>query len=131
MKTLPQIIAALPPAERAQVTARGQELIAQEYALQSLRKARHLTQVRMAEMLHMRQDSVSKLENRSDLLLSTLRSYIQAMGGNLRLIVEFPNGIAEISSFGESEEIDVPEMDNDDQPKTKARKRAHRLAAVP
>jgi transcriptional regulator with XRE-family HTH domain len=103
MKTLSEIVAALPPDERAQVTARAQELISEEQALRSLRKARQLTQERMAQLLHMRQASISKLENRTDLLLSTLRSYIEAMGGNLRLVVEFPDGFAELSSIGENE----------------------------
>ncbi len=60
-------------------------------SLGDIRKAQELTQERMAELLKIRQESVSRLEKRSDLLLSTLRSYISAMGGQLKLIVEFPN----------------------------------------
>jgi hypothetical protein len=45
----------------------------------------------MAELLHMRQESVSRLEKRSDLLLSTLRNYVRAMGGDLKLIDQFPD----------------------------------------
>ncbi|MEH2059264.1 MAG: helix-turn-helix domain-containing protein [Nostoc sp.] len=59
--------------------------------LRDVRKARELTQERMAELLGIRQDSISKLEKRTDLLLSTLRSYLNAMGGSLQLIVEFPD----------------------------------------
>ena len=59
--------------------------------MRDLRKARKLTQERLAELLHMRQESVSRLEKRSDLLLSTLSSYIKAMGGELKLIVQFPD----------------------------------------
>lgn len=59
--------------------------------LRDVRKARELTQERMAELLGIRQDSISKLEKRTDLLLSTLRSYLNAMGGELQLIVEFPD----------------------------------------
>ena len=59
--------------------------------MRDLRKARALTQEQMAKLLHMRQESVSRLEQRSDLLLSTLRNYIRAMGGDLKLIVQFPD----------------------------------------
>jgi transcriptional regulator with XRE-family HTH domain len=58
--------------------------------MRDLRKAHQLTQQRMAEALHISQDGVSRIEKRSDFLLSTLRSYIEAMGGKLRLVVEFP-----------------------------------------
>jgi len=104
MKTLDQIISNLPTERRAKVAARTRQLIAEETALRSLRKARQLTQERMAELLNIGQDSVSRIENRSDLLLSTLRSYVEAMGGSLRLIVEFPDGVAELSSIGEPKE---------------------------
>lgn len=105
MRTREQIINELPAERRAKISARTKKLVAEEYALQSLRKARQLTQVRMAELLHMRQDSVSRLENRTDLLLSTLRSYVEAMGGSLRLVVEFPDGIAELASLGEQVDL--------------------------
>ena len=59
--------------------------------LRDLRKAHELTQTRMAEALHISQDGVSRIEKRSDFLLSTLRSYVEAMGGQLRLIAEFPD----------------------------------------
>jgi DNA-binding XRE family transcriptional regulator len=81
----------LSPAQRKKVEARAAELIAEEMTLRELRKARKLTQVRMAKALGITQDSVSRLEKRSDLLLSTLRKTIKAMGGNLTLIAEFPD----------------------------------------
>lgn len=59
--------------------------------LRELRKAHHRTQVSMARQLGISQDGVSRLEKRSDLLLSTLRNYVEAMGGNLRLVAEFPD----------------------------------------
>lgn len=59
--------------------------------LQDLRKARALTQERVAEMLGIKQENVSRLEKRSDLLLSTLGDYVAAMGGRLRLVAEFPD----------------------------------------
>ena len=81
----------LPPAQRKQVAARATELLAEEMTLRELRKARQLTQVRMAQQLGITQDSVSRLEKRSDLLLSTLRKTVEAMGGKLSLVAEFPD----------------------------------------
>ena len=80
--SLERKLAELSPARREKVEARAQQLIAEEMTLRDLRKARGLTQVRMAETLGIGQDGVSRLEKRSDLLLSTLRSYVAAMGGN-------------------------------------------------
>src|SRR6266542_5472924 len=81
----------LSPAQRKKVEARAAELIAEEMTLQELRKARKLTQVSMAKKLGITQDSASRLEKRSDLLLSTLRKTVEAMGGNLSLVAEFPD----------------------------------------
>jgi DNA-binding XRE family transcriptional regulator len=81
----------LGPAQRKRVEARAAELIAEEMTLRELRRARELTQVRMAKALGITQDGVSRLEKRSDLLLSTLRKTLQAMGGNLSLVAEFPD----------------------------------------
>ncbi len=81
----------LNPAQRKKVEARAAELIAEEMTLRELRKARKLTQVRIAKSLGVTQDSVSRLEKRTDLLLSTLRKTVKAMGGNLFLVAEFPD----------------------------------------
>ena len=81
----------LSPAQRKKVEARAAELMAEEMTLRELRHARKLTQVRVARKLGITQDSVSRLEQRSDLLLSTLRKTVEAMGGNLRLVAEFPD----------------------------------------
>lgn len=89
--TLKTMMDRLPAERRKRVAARAEELIAEELTLRDLRKARDLTQERMAELLHIGQDSVSRLEQRSDLLLSTLRSYVTAMGGTLELIARFPD----------------------------------------
>jgi DNA-binding XRE family transcriptional regulator len=85
------IIKKLSPAQRKKVAARAAQLIAEEMTLRELRHARNLTQVRMAQTLGITQDSVSRLEKRSDLLLSTLRKAVEAMGGNLFLVAEFPD----------------------------------------
>jgi DNA-binding XRE family transcriptional regulator len=81
----------LSPAQRKRIEARVAQLLAEEMTLRELRKARKLTQVRMAKTLGITQDSVSRLEKRSDLLLSTLRKTVEAMGGNLSLVAEFPD----------------------------------------
>src|SRR5258706_7941176 len=85
------IIGTLSPARRKKVEARAAQLIAEEMTLRELRHARKLTQVRMAKALGVTQDSISRLEKRSDLLLSTLRKTVRAMGGNLSLVAEFPD----------------------------------------
>jgi DNA-binding XRE family transcriptional regulator len=90
-KSLEDVMSAFTPEQRARVEARAQELIEEELTLRDLRQAHHLTQERMAELLGVEQENVSRLERRADLLLSTLTSYVAAMGGKLRLIAEFPN----------------------------------------
>ena len=92
-------------ARRKKVEARAAGLIAEEMTLQELRQARKLTQVRMAKVLGISQDGVSRLEKRSDLLLSTLRKSVEAMDGNLSLVAEFPDrdpvvlsGIADVEA---------------------------------
>ncbi len=84
-------IAKLNSAPRKKVAARAAELIAEEMSLRQLRKARKLTQARVAKVLGVTQDSVSRLEKRSDLLLSTLRKTVKAMGGEVRIVAEFPD----------------------------------------
>lgn len=84
-------IAALTSGGRRKVEARAAESIGEELTLRELRLARKLTQVRVAKALGITQDSVSRLENRSDLLLSTLRKAVAAMGGSLSLVAEFPD----------------------------------------
>lgn len=78
-------------AQRRKVEARAVDLIAEEMTLRELRRARELTQIKMAKKLGITQDSVSRIEKRSDLLLSTLRKTVEAMGGSLSLVAEFPD----------------------------------------
>ena len=81
----------LRPAQRRKVESRAAALMAEEMTLRELRKARRLTQVRIAKTLGIKQDSVSRLEKRSDVLLSTLRKTVEAMGGTLSLVAQFPD----------------------------------------
>jgi len=89
--TLDQKIKHVGTARRRKIEARAAQLIAEEMTLQELRRARKLTQARMARSLGISQDQVSRLEKRSDLLLSTLRRSIEALGGSLSLVAQFPD----------------------------------------
>lgn len=90
-RSLTDKIRQLPSTRRKKVEARAAELIAEEMSLRDLRKAMNRTQVEVAKVLKVGQDTVSRYEQRSDMLLSTLQGYVQAMGGELNLVVTFPN----------------------------------------
>lgn len=91
MTTLNERMGKLPKSRRKKVDARVAELVAEEMSLQDLRKARKRTQVRVAKELGIKQENVSRIEKRADLLISTLSGYVEAMGGKLRLVAEFPD----------------------------------------
>ena len=91
MKTLNDMIGGLPEADRLAIEARAAELISEEMTLRDMRKALEMTQETVAEVLGIKQVNVSQMEKRSDLLLSTLRKYVKAMGGELELVVHFPD----------------------------------------
>ena len=80
--------------------ARADVLLA-EMPLNELRQARGLSQKVLADILHVQQPSIAKLEKRTDMYLSTLRSHIEAMGGALELIAHFPDGSVKINHFSE------------------------------
>jgi transcriptional regulator with XRE-family HTH domain len=68
-------------------------------ALQELRQARQLTQQDLANVLNVNQAALSKMENQADMRISTLRKLLTAMGGNLKIIAEFPEGEVVIDQF--------------------------------
>ena len=84
MNNVDRIRKGLSPERKRKIATRAATIIAEERSLQGLRRAHKLTQKKMAEALGIGQDSVSRLEQRSDLLISTLRNYVEAMGGNSR-----------------------------------------------
>jgi DNA-binding XRE family transcriptional regulator len=94
---------------RARATAeqRGKELVAEYLTLQQLRKARQLTQAQLAQTLGKDQVAISQIEKRADMLLSTLRSYVEAMGGKLNLVIQFKNqNPVHLRGFGEDQTSD-------------------------
>lgn len=80
--------------------------ILKEMPLQELRQAHQMSQERIAEILHTKQANVSRIERRTDMYISTLRSYIEAMGGQLDIVARFPNGEVHINQFEGIEERD-------------------------
>ena|ERR1700733_14122942 len=95
------------------VKQRAAELIAEELNLREVRRLRKLTQTRLSKKLKIGQEGVSRIEKRTDLYISTLRSYVEGVGGKLKLVVELPNRPPIIlSGLGE------------DQGKIRAKKRA-------
>ncbi len=67
--------------------------------LQELRRARNLSQEQLAKTLSVKQAAVSKMEQRTDMYISTLRNFIHAMGGDLEIIAKFPDGSVQINQF--------------------------------
>jgi DNA-binding XRE family transcriptional regulator len=88
------------PERRARVEERVRKAL-QEMALDELRSARRLTQTELAEVLRVDQGSISKLERRTDMYISTLRRYVEAMGGSLQIRAVFPDGEVQITQFQE------------------------------
>ena len=86
-RKLEQILADLPTKRRASVEVRAGNLA----TLKDLRRAVEQTQHDLAATLGVGQDTISRLEKRSDMLLSTLRRYVEAMGGKLELVAQFPD----------------------------------------
>lgn len=86
-RKLDDVIAALPKERQQRVEARAMELA----TLKDLRQAAQQTQEQLAAALGVGQDTISRLEKRSDMLLSTLRHYVESMGGKLELVAQFPN----------------------------------------
>ena len=94
----------MPAESRQRAEVRAREMLAL-MPLHELRQARQFSQEQLASTLHVKQASISKLERRTDMYISSLRSYIEAMGGELDIVARFPDGAVKIQQF---EEIDEP-----------------------
>jgi len=94
------------------------QLIAEELTLRELRRLRKLTQARLSKKLKIGQEGISRMEKRTDLYLSTLRGYVEGLGGKLSLIVEFPDRTPVVlAGLGE----DADDLGDAKQPKKKAK----------
>lgn len=90
-RTLDEVIGSLSPERRASVSARHRELRQEVEGLRELRKVAGKAQSEIAATLRIKQPSVSKLERQADMYLSTLRTYVEALGGRLELVVRLPD----------------------------------------
>ena len=90
VRTLKQVLDDLPPERRAEIDRRFEELVNEVESLRELRRLSRMSQAKIAETLGISQPAVSKIEKQTDMYLSTLRSYVEAMGGELDVIVRLP-----------------------------------------
>ena len=121
-RTLETVIGTLPKARRDRINARYQTLKGEVETLQALRRAAGKAQTEIASSLHTSQPSVSKIEKQTDMYLSTLRNYVEAVGGDLELIVRFPEQEpVHISGLGEI--LEVKEKERSLAPRSMRRKR--------
>ncbi|MGH7688126.1 MAG: XRE family transcriptional regulator [Gemmatimonadaceae bacterium] len=94
------------PEAKARTAARTKAMLT-EPRLQDLRRARQLSQEDLAERLGASQPEVSKMESRADVYVSTVRRYIEAMGGELDIVARFPDGSVKINQFHDLESADA------------------------
>jgi ribosome-binding protein aMBF1 (putative translation factor) len=99
-KKFSELRAKMTSSAREQAQQQTQTMLA-EMPLHELRRARGLSQKMLAETLHVQQPSVAKMERRTDMYISTLRSHIEAMGGELEVVAKFPDGTVKINNFAE------------------------------
>ena len=90
--------AKMTPESQARAVAKTEAMLA-EMPLDELRQARGLSQKMLAEILHVQQPAIAKMEKRTDMYLSTLRSHIEAMGGQLEVVARFPDGVVRVTNF--------------------------------
>ena len=97
-KSFNELKAKMSPQRREQIEDQAQAILI-SMALQELRQTRHLTQQDLANILNVNQAALSKMENQTDIRVSTLRRLLAAMGGTLKIVVEFPEGEIVINQF--------------------------------
>jgi len=86
------------PESQARAAARAEAMLL-EMQLQELRKARSITQIEVARSMSVEQAAISRLERREDMYVSTLRDYIRALGGELKLVASFPDADIQVHPF--------------------------------
>ena len=99
-KKFSELEAKMSPERRAKIAEKVKAALT-EMPLNELRNARGLSQKMLAEALHIQQPAIAKMEKRTDMHISTLRSHIEAMGGELEIIARFPDGDVRISNFSQ------------------------------
>ena len=97
-KPFKNLLDKMPKERRERIEDRAQEILI-GMALQELRQTRHLTQQQLADALNLNQAALSKMENQADMHISTLRRILSAMGGELKIIAQFPEGEVVINQF--------------------------------
>ncbi len=113
------------------IKRRAEELKAEELDLREVRRLRKLTQVRLSKKLKIGQEGVSRIEKRTDLYLSTLRNYVEGVGGKLSLVVEFPDRAPVVlTGFGEERETSRPRKQTVKRRKQPAKSKAGRRIAA-
>ncbi len=90
--------AKMTPEAQSRAAARAEAMLV-EMQLQELRKSRNVTQVELAGNLHVEQAAISRLERREDMYVSTLREYVKALGGELKLVATFPDGDIQLHTY--------------------------------
>jgi hypothetical protein len=117
--SLEEMLSELPAERRERIEQHAAQLIAEELHLREMRRLRKLTQAHLSKKLKIGQEGVSRIEKRTDLYLSTLRGYVEGVGGKLSLVVEFPDHPPVIlAGLGEEPR----------EGKKKAKKKARRMA---
>ncbi len=107
-KKFRDLVAPMPEERQARGAAETRRLI-DEMPLQALRKALELTQQPVAATLGLHPVALSKMESQTDLYVSTRRRFVEAMGGELRIVARFPQGAIEINRFQRKPEPVKPE----------------------
>ena len=97
-KKFSELRARMSPEAQARAAARTEAMLV-EMQLQALRKARKVTQLEVAKAMNVEQAAVSKLERREDMYVSTLREYVKALGGELKLVASFPDAEIQVHPF--------------------------------
>lgn len=93
-----ELRAGMSPEAQARAAARAEAMLVQ-MQLQELRKARQVTQVEVARAMSVEQAAISKLERRDDMYVSTLREYVRALGGELKLVASFPDAEIQVHPY--------------------------------